>query len=84
MVNLRGGAGVHLALVVCAVSVAAAGTAQARRPGPYEEVLGTEGARLAAQAAQPEAAGALAALATLDEDVEPAALEGAVRGGIVK
>src|SRR4029079_8625922 len=38
---------------------------------PYEEVLASEGARLAARASQPEAAGALAALATLGEGGAP-------------
>ena len=49
MVKLRGGPGARMALVVCAVAVAGAGTAQARRP--QEELLATEGARLGAQAA---------------------------------
>ena len=80
MVKLRGGPGARMALVVCAVAVAGAGTAQARRP--QEELLATEGARLGAQAAAPEAVGALAALATLDEEVDPAALESAIRGGL--
>jgi transglutaminase-like putative cysteine protease/tetratricopeptide (TPR) repeat protein len=82
MLNLRGGAGALQALVVCAVAAAGAGTAQARRP--QEELLASEGARLGAQAAQPEAVGALAALATLDEEVDPAALEAAIRGGLAK
>ena len=41
-------------------------------------------ARLAAHASQIEGAGALAALGTLEEDVDARALEAAVRGGLVK
>ena len=53
-----------------------------RRRRPQEELLRAEEPRgSAAHAARPEAAGALAALATLDEDVDPRALESAVRGG---
>jgi cellulose synthase operon protein C len=52
-------------------------------PGPHEETLEREGARLAAEAGDPQAVGALAELAWLDEDVAPAALEKAVRGGLV-
>src|SRR5262252_2028953 len=70
------------ALVVCAVAVIGGGAARAA--SPYDELLASESARLAAHAAQPEAAGALAALAALDEDVDPAALEAAVRGAVVK
>src|SRR5262245_35431434 len=71
-----------VALVACAVAVMTARSAHARRP--QEEVLATEGERLAAHASQIEGAGALAALATLDEDVDPRALEAAVRGGVAK
>ena len=70
------------AFAICAVAVVSAGAARAA--SPYEELLASEAARLAAHAAQPEAAGALAAIASLDEDVDPAALEAAVRGGLVK
>jgi cellulose synthase operon protein C len=71
------------AMVFCAVAVGVAG-AGARAAGPYDELLAAEASRLAAQAAQPEGAGALAALATLDEDVDPRALEAAVRAGLGK
>ncbi len=70
------------ALAICGVAVASASVARAA--GPYEDLLAAESARLAAHASQPEAAGALAALAALDEDVDPAALETAVRGGVAK
>jgi transglutaminase-like putative cysteine protease/Flp pilus assembly protein TadD len=70
------------ALFTCAVAVVGAGSAQARRP--QEEVLAAEAERLAAHASGPEGAGALAALATLDEDVDPRALESAVSGGLAK
>jgi len=70
------------ALLSCAVVVISAGSALARRP--HEEVLAVEAERLAAHASQPEAAGALAALATLDEDVDPQALEAAVRPAVAK
>ena len=63
-----------------AVVVSSAGSAQCRRP--QEEVLTAEAERLAAHASGPEGAGALAALATLDEDVDPQALESAVRAGV--
>ncbi|HEY7370859.1 MAG TPA: DUF3857 domain-containing protein [Polyangia bacterium] len=72
------------ALFTCAVAVGSAAAAHAAAAAPYEELLAAEGARLAARASQPEAAGALATLATLDEDVDPAALEAAVRGGVGK
>ncbi len=51
-------------------------------PGPYDETLAREGARLGAQAGGPQAVGALAELAWLDENVAPAALEAAVRRGL--
>jgi len=51
-------------------------------PSPYEETLAREGARLGAQAGGPQAVGALAELAWLDENVSPAALEAAVRRGL--
>ena len=53
------------ALAICAVAVI--GARAARAAGPADDLLASEGARLAARASQPEAAGALAALATLDE-----------------
>src|SRR6476620_8544426 len=67
-------------LLLCSVALLGAGAARAA--GPYDELLAAEAARLAAHASQPEGAGALAALATLDEDVDPRALEAAVRGGL--
>src|SRR3982751_6516613 len=70
------------ALLTCAVVVLGAGSAQARRP--QDEVLTAEAARLAAHAGAPGGAGAPAALATLDEDVDPRALESAVRPGVAK
>ena len=76
MVTLRAAT----ALVLCAA--AAISGRDARAAAPYDELLATEGARLAARASQPEAAGALAALATLEEDVDARALETAVRGGV--
>jgi len=81
-----------MALVTCVVAVGVAdpggalgGSAVAATdaPGPYEETLGREGARLGAQAGGPQAVGALAELAWLDENVAPAALEAAVRRGLV-
>src|SRR5262245_14753303 len=71
-----------LALAICLVGVIGAGAARAA--APKDELLASEGARLAADASQPEAVGALAALATLDEDVDPRAVEAAVRGGLGK
>ena len=56
--------------------------AAADAPSPYEETLAREGARLGAQAGGPQAVGALAELAWLDENVSPAALEAAVRRGL--
>jgi transglutaminase-like putative cysteine protease/Flp pilus assembly protein TadD len=70
------------ALVLCAVAVLGAGAAKAA--GPYDELLAAEASRLASRASQPEGTGALAALATLDENVDPRALEAAVRGGLGK
>jgi len=70
------------ALAICAVVVVGAGVARAGTP--YDDLLSSEAARLAAHASQPEAAGALAALATLDEDVDPAALQAAVRPALGK
>jgi transglutaminase-like putative cysteine protease/Flp pilus assembly protein TadD len=72
------------------VVVVGGGAARAAPPrpalprAPYEEVLASEAAALEARASQPAAAGALAALAALDEDVEAAALEAAVRGALAK
>ncbi|HXU05263.1 MAG TPA: DUF3857 domain-containing protein, partial [Polyangia bacterium] len=76
------------ALTICAVALIGAGSAQASgeqsAPAPHAQMLTAEAARLAARASQPEGAGALAALATLDEDVDPTALEAAIRGGTAK
>src|SRR5262245_21958426 len=76
------------ALFLSAVAAASTGAAHAAAtgaaPSPYEELLAVEGARLAARASQPEGAGALAALATMEEVVDARALEGAVRGGVGK
>ena len=68
------------ALVLCAVAVVGAGAARAA--SPYDDLLAAEAARLATQRSQPEGAGALAALATLEEDVDPRALEAAVRAAL--
>ena len=46
-------------------------------------MLARAGARLAAEASKPQAIAALAELAALDEAVSPAALEAAVRRGLV-
>ena len=75
-----------MALTTCAIAAVLGGHAQAKPalPRPHDELLAAEAARLAAHASQPEAAGALATLATLDEDVDPSALEAAVRGGLGK
>jgi cellulose synthase operon protein C len=79
------------ALLVCVVAAAgtraaAAGDAASGNapssPSAYDEALAQAGARLAAEAATPQAIAALAELAALDEDVAPAALEAAVRPGI--
>ena len=82
MVKIRAAA----ALVVCVV-VASAGRAGAQSATAtatvYDEVLAKAGARLAAEASKPQAIAALAELAALDEAVSPAALEAAVRGGLV-
>jgi cellulose synthase operon protein C len=90
MVKMRAAA----ALVVCVV-VASAGRAGANpatttasstataTAGAYEEVLARAGARLAAEASKPQAIAAVAELAELDEAVSPAALEAAVRRGLV-
>src|SRR5436305_1929914 len=80
------------ALLLGAVAVIGAGAARAAGPretgpraaGPYDQLLAVESARLAAHASEPEGAGALAALATLDEDVDARALEAAVRAGVAK
>jgi transglutaminase-like putative cysteine protease len=76
-----------MALSWCvAVAFAAGGgrPAAAGEPaGPFQETLAAEGARLAALVRGPQAVGALAALARLDDDVAPAALEAAVRRGLV-
>src|SRR5690349_6289410 len=69
-------------LAICAVAVVGAGVARAATP--YDDLLSAWAARLAAHASQTEAAGALAALATLDEDVDPAALEAALRPAVAK
>ncbi|HVT08430.1 MAG TPA: hypothetical protein VHO67_13305, partial [Polyangia bacterium] len=63
----------------------AAGTTGAGAPGApdaYGEVLARAAAALASQAARPEAAAAVAQLASLDENVPPAALEAALRPGV--
>src|SRR6185369_284005 len=80
MVKIRAAA----ALVVCVV-VTSAGRAGARAATAtaYEEVLARAGARLATEASKPQAIAALAELAALDEAVPPAALEAAIRGGLV-
>src|SRR5262245_46419977 len=71
-------------LAICALAVIGGGAAQAGPAAPYDELLASEAARLAAHASQPEGAGALAALATLEENVDARALEAAVRGGLGK
>ena len=68
------------ALVLCAVAVIGAGR-RARRRAPYDELLARRRRGWRRTRSQPEAAGALAALATLEEDVDARALEAAVRGG---
>ncbi len=79
------------ALLVCVVLAAGGGAAVAAgavpvsapsSPSAYDEALARAGARLAAEAATPQAIAALAELAALDEDVAPAALEAAVRPGL--
>ncbi len=65
------------ALAVTVISGAAFAAA------PYDDQLATEAARLAAEAKAPQAVSPLAALAGLDELVAPAALEAALRPGIV-
>src|SRR5262245_33751318 len=82
MANSRGVRRAATALLCCAFAFA--GAARARAADVQDELLAAEAARLAAHAAEPEGAGALAALATLDEDVDPRALAAAVRGGIGK
>jgi transglutaminase-like putative cysteine protease len=71
--------GAVTALLACALGLFGRAAAAA---GPYDEELASAGARLAAEAAHPEAAAALAELAGLDEVVPPGPLEAAVRGGI--
>ena len=82
MVKIRAAA----ALVVCVV-VASAGRGGAQSATAtttaYDEVLARAGARLAEEASKPQAIAALAELAALDEAVSPAALEAAVRRGLV-
>src|SRR5262245_53848435 len=56
-----------------------AATAAEKPRGPFEEQLGREAARLEARHGRPEAAAPLAALATLDDSVGPAALEPLLR-----
>jgi transglutaminase-like putative cysteine protease/tetratricopeptide (TPR) repeat protein len=79
------------ALLVCIAAGAGATTVGSRPavaadpdpdPDPHMELLASAGARLRAEARDPAAASALAVLAALDEDVPPAALETAVRGGL--
>ena len=73
--------GAAAAAIWLAVAVVA-GAARAAAPAPHDEILATEAARLATAAGDPGAAGALAAVAGLEEDVDPRALEAAVRGGV--
>jgi transglutaminase-like putative cysteine protease len=76
------------ALISCLIAVAAGERAAAMAgtpdpyPEPYQETLVQQGARLAALAGRPQAVGALAELAWLDENVAPASLEAAVRRGL--
>ncbi|HEY6476769.1 MAG TPA: hypothetical protein VI456_09320, partial [Polyangia bacterium] len=78
------------ALLVCVVGAAggraaAAGDALANvpsSPSAYDEALARAGGRLGAEAGRPQAIAALAELATLDEDIAPAALEAALRRGL--
>src|SRR4051812_15387385 len=80
MVKIRAAA----ALVVCVVVASAAPAgANAGTGTAYEEALARASARLAAEASKPQAIAALAELAELDEAVPPAALEAAVRRGLV-
>src|SRR5687768_10907698 len=65
------------AFLIAVVAIAGAAAAA----GPHDDLLATEGARLAAAAGDPGAAGSLAVIAGLEEDVDPRALEAAVRGG---
>ncbi|MFL5308770.1 MAG: DUF3857 domain-containing protein [Polyangia bacterium] len=60
----------------------ASDVATASAPDAYGEVLARAAAALASQAARPEAAAAVAQLASLDENVPPAALEAALRPGV--
>ena len=57
-------------------------TAALSAPDAYSEVLARAAAALAKEAARPEAAAAVAQLATLDENVPPVALEAALRPGV--
>ena len=59
-----------------------AGSATPVAPTAYGEVLARATAALASEAARPEAAAALAQLASLDENVPPAALEAALRPAV--
>ncbi|HSS38074.1 MAG TPA: DUF3857 domain-containing protein [Polyangia bacterium] len=65
-----------------AAAGASAAQAAAGTPDAYGEVLARAAAALARQAARPEAAAAVAQLASLDENVPPAALESALRPGV--
>ena len=74
----HGAAAAAFLIAVVATAGAAAPVAAA---GPHDDLLAKEGARLAAAAGDPGAAGSLAVVAGLEEDVDPRALEAAVRGG---
>jgi len=64
-----------------AVVATAGAAAPVEAAGPHDDLLAKHGARLATAASDPGAAGALAVVAGLEEDVDPRALEAAVRGG---
>jgi cellulose synthase operon protein C len=84
MVTKRAATALLIGVVAAAGSRAAvAGAPQDSAPGAYDEALARAGARLAREAATPQAIAALAELAALDEAVAPAALEAAVRRGLV-
>jgi cellulose synthase operon protein C len=70
------------ALVVGVVAAVAGAAPALGAADAYADVLGRAAAALASQAARPEAAAAVAQLASLDENVPPAALEAALRPGV--
>ena len=74
----HGAAAAAFLIAVVATAGAAAPVAAA---GPHDDLLAQQGARLAIAAGDPGAAGALAVVAGLEEDVDPRALEAAVKGG---